>query len=569
MIPILFTAPDSAFWERDATHFPFPMTRYFAEVACKQLTDGFAHAFARYGVLLESLEHISIHGFMYMSPRLVGVPIEASEPPPAAIFEQMMQNHPEILRRRKACKQALSSGLWRTEAEEYECIIRPHAFSANLALQSVHVAALSDEGLVRHLEDCWANSNQRWFDHARLNLASIFPLGLYIAQVQEWTGVGQEEAVQAVRCVDPEPLVAERLATLQRALQAKSNSDFRRRIADGEPADVLLEALRQLPGDLGDAARAWLELVAYRLVTGFDIVNYYYLELPDLIFRHLCSPIQPVAAPNQSHCVPQEQTVQRARLLRDAVPDKHRAEFDTLLKDANRASQLREQRALVTDLWAMGLCRRALLEAGRRLWQRHRLSAAEHFLEASHAEALLMLQGSGGPSANDLEQRWSYRTSVPLDAGPECFGRRPPPPPFELLPPEFRMAMRALLTALAGVFAELPDEPQSGVIRGLAASRGVYEGYVCLANSPAEANHIAKGDILVATATNEGYNAMLSLVGAIVTDRGGMLCHAATVAREFGIPAVVGTKNSTRLLTNGVRVRVDGTHGKIEILPPA
>ena len=64
----------------------------------------------------------------------------------------------------------------------------------------------------------------------------------------------------------------------------------------------------------------------------------------------------------------------------------------------------------------------------------------------------------------------------------------------------------------------------------------------------------------------EAYNGILPLLGAAVTDRGGLLCHTATVAREFGIPAVVGTREATRRIPDGARVRVDGVRGEARVL---
>jgi pyruvate,water dikinase len=79
-------------------------------------------------------------------------------------------------------------------------------------------------------------------------------------------------------------------------------------------------------------------------------------------------------------------------------------------------------------------------------------------------------------------------------------------------------------------------------------------------------SRIRKGDILITRATTPSYNALLPLLSAIVTDRGGTLSHAALVAREYGIPAVVGTGNATELIRDGVRVRVDGASGTVQVL---
>jgi pyruvate,water dikinase len=71
---------------------------------------------------------------------------------------------------------------------------------------------------------------------------------------------------------------------------------------------------------------------------------------------------------------------------------------------------------------------------------------------------------------------------------------------------------------------------------------------------------------LVARVTTQAYNDIIPLIGAVVTDRGGLLSHTATIAREFGIPAVVGTTEATRIIPDGARVRVDGSRGEAILL---
>ena len=80
---------------------------------------------------------------------------------------------------------------------------------------------------------------------------------------------------------------------------------------------------------------------------------------------------------------------------------------------------------------------------------------------------------------------------------------------------------------------------------------------------------LEKGDVLVTRATSAYFNVVLPLLGAIVTDRGGQLSHAAIVAREYGIPGIVGTKEATTTIPDGARVRVDGEKGEVTILAAA
>ena len=104
------------------------------------------------------------------------------------------------------------------------------------------------------------------------------------------------------------------------------------------------------------------------------------------------------------------------------------------------------------------------------------------------------------------------------------------------------------------------------MLRGLAASRGVYEGPARRVSGPSEFDRIVKGDVLVTESTTEAFNILLPLLGAIVTDSGGLLSHSAIVAREYGIPGVVGTREATERIADGARVRVDGDAGEVTVL---
>jgi pyruvate,water dikinase len=83
--------------------------------------------------------------------------------------------------------------------------------------------------------------------------------------------------------------------------------------------------------------------------------------------------------------------------------------------------------------------------------------------------------------------------------------------------------------------------------------------------TPADFGRLAHGDVLVAPMTTSAYNVVLPLLGAVVTDTGGLLSHAAIVAREYRIPAVVATGTATMSITDGCVVTVDGDRGVVTI----
>lgn len=101
------------------------------------------------------------------------------------------------------------------------------------------------------------------------------------------------------------------------------------------------------------------------------------------------------------------------------------------------------------------------------------------------------------------------------------------------------------------------------LLEGLAASPGVFSGKVQIIKEAKEISKVKEGDVLVAEMTNPDYVPAMKRAGAIVTDLGGRTSHAAIVSRELGVPAVVGTLNATKMLSNGEIITVDGASGKI------
>lgn len=105
-----------------------------------------------------------------------------------------------------------------------------------------------------------------------------------------------------------------------------------------------------------------------------------------------------------------------------------------------------------------------------------------------------------------------------------------------------------------------------GEVQGLAASPGTVEGIAHIVKSTDEFNSVKQGDIMVCIMTNPAWVVVFSKIAGIVTDAGGVLSHSAVVAREFMIPAVVGTGSATKEIKSGDRIRVDGDNGVVTIL---
>ena len=118
--------------------------------------------------------------------------------------------------------------------------------------------------------------------------------------------------------------------------------------------------------------------------------------------------------------------------------------------------------------------------------------------------------------------------------------------------------------AVAGAYRR--DDVPAGAFAGLAVSAGAVEGRARVILDMAEAD-LEAGDILVTAYTDPSWTPLFVAIEGLVTEVGGLMTHGAVIAREYGLPAVVGVEHATRLIRDGQRIRVHGTDGYVEVLP--
>jgi pyruvate,water dikinase len=122
--------------------------------------------------------------------------------------------------------------------------------------------------------------------------------------------------------------------------------------------------------------------------------------------------------------------------------------------------------------------------------------------------------------------------------------------------------------AIKIIVGEQP-RPKPGVkadLWGLTGCAGEAEGIARVAIRYEDLKHVKPGEILVCANTNPAWSPVFGIVGAIVTDSGGTLCHAAIIARENNVPIVLNTQTATQTIKTGQRVRVDATNGAVFVL---
>ena len=534
---LVWEPPGPGAWRLDKVHIPRPATRAFQDVI-GALCIGFGHSAERYGWLLGTFQMEFVNGFMYAQP----APVD-----------------PDVFGERIATAEAaFANRLWRADADRWELEVKPAALAAHRELIDVDPTALDDRALAAHLRDAFDHYWAMWVQHHDFNGSHMVPVGDFVVSTELWTGMPRTKIAQLLSGASPvsrgaSPQLAALVAVLRDTPAALALLDDR-----DNPAGSVIGELRDLDAS-SDLLDEWLTVVGYRLVDGFDVCCPYALEQPAFLVAALRHAIAEDPAGPVRHLDALLATV------RDAVPEEHRAEFDQVYEDARYCFHMRDERGIYSDATAAGLMRRAMLAAGARLVENGALTDADLAIDASVDELDAMLGGAGdAPSEDELSQRAAHRGALTVRDAPDVLGEADGgPPPLDLLPPAAGRMMRALI---AGSDPPPPSPAESrpaNQLQGVGASPGVYRGTARVLHSPDEFHRLQDGDVLVTLATGEAFNVAIAAVSALVTDQGGVMSHAGITAREYAIPAVLGTVDATHRISDGATVVVDGDNGTV------
>ncbi|MHC1558119.1 PEP-utilizing enzyme [Actinomycetospora sp. C-140] len=262
-----------------------------------------------------------------------------------------------------------------------------------------------------------------------------------------------------------------------------------------------------------------------------------------------------------------EVLAERDRLVAAAraaiADDGDRARFDEVLA-SNRAANFvwwNEEHNFLIDRRIHLPLRRLTLAAADRLVADGRLDAREDVFFLFRHELLDELAGSGPSGWGDLVtarrdyyDHWSAR------------GGELPPVMGNVPDAVHDPIMTELFGLTPDYFATIKAQQTTATLSGFAASRGTVVGTARVVRAAQDIDQVRDGDILVCGGTTTEWTPVFGLVSGCVTDTGGTLCHTAIIAREYGIPCVVGTGVATSTITTGDRVRIDGDRGVVEVL---
>ena len=333
----------------------------------------------------------------------------------------------------------------------------------------------------------------------------------------------------------------------------------------------LAELARQLPHDVGedlsmagpDALRARLDLspagrellaeveafmdcFGFLSSNGSDFTASTWAENPALIWRAVAR-----AAASPDPASPEAAAAAREaarRRVRAHLAPLSRLVFDRLLASVAAAIDLRESVSLLISEYSYQM-RRIFLAVAQQFVVQGDLADREDLFYLTYDEMKAL--AAGHLQREDAQARIAARrTEIEADA--------------LISPPSVISGDPHLACRVAQSVPEAASD-----LSGIAASSGTVHGRARIVNDPVEAPAaLSREDILIVPYSDVGWTPLFSTIGGIVAETGGQLSHAAIVAREYGLPAVVGVKDATRLIQDGQRVFVDGNRGRVHLESP-
>jgi pyruvate,water dikinase len=532
-------------WVKDTTHWTGPVTPVGASILLPVLEHAFTQVLPEFGLPLEAMRVRSFGGEVYMQEIEPGGKHNPGAPPPWWVGAVAFRVVPPLRRLARAAEAALP----KLEAypREWETSWRAECMRRIEEARAVNLSALDDEALLRHLRQVIDEvAKPGLVVHFQLmmpDMVALYDLATCCEAGLGWTAAQTLELLAGLSHTVTRP-AAEMAA-----------------VADLAGPDAVAQGLAAVRASAAGARlEAWLATWGSRSIDldpGAPTVG----EHESTLLALLRQP--PPAADGRQRM--REAAVARARA---ALNEIDRDRFDRALAVAERVHPIREENVLYTQSLPIGLVRRALLELGRRLEARGVLRRADDVAYLDVAEIGPALEGclTGEPAAARAARRHTEQRFVRANPGPAFYGPAPVPPPSTRgLPAAMRRLLGAFMWHLALEETGTPLAAPHGALAGTGASPGRISGRVRVIRHEAELPRLEPGEVLVCPSTHSSWSVAFARAAALVTDHGGMLAHPAIVAREYGIPAVVGTGVATTTLVDGQTVTVDGTTGRVEM----
>lgn len=420
-------------------------------------------------------------------------------------------------------------------------------------MKSVELDSLTDPELLDEIGRFLDLHTDHWYLHHLIVMPVIEAANRLEARYKAIVGDGQDVTAHVLLHGEDTKTAQSIRALDELARRAADSPEVTSILESRVPATTALQQLSEL-----DSGRTWCEALdrfldeyGYRCA-GFDLIYPTWREEPGFVIQNVRARLRRRSDGDTWRAERDRLTAEREAMLdraRSALADDPDGilEFEQLYETAQELWPLKEDHSHYIDQGSTALVRIILAEAGRRLVRAGVTAQPDDvwFLTLEELRESL----AAGPReglAEEIAQRRSDR---------DRWSRLTPP--------------RYLGTFPAG-FKEDRDEADGsdlgpGTLKGTAASAGNVTGSATVVLSPDDFDKIQPGDILVCRSTAPMWTPLFEVVAGLVSEAGGILSHPAVVAREFGLPAVVGVQNATSIIKDGQLVTLAATDGLVHL----
>ncbi len=531
-LPDPWVEPDDAgrFWERDRVHFTASITVLDAAFIKFVCDHGLNYGMDRYGLPYRShARRFWTHHYAH-DEKLETTDEKRSE----AAFTAALDDLDALWRER-----------WRPQIDE------ARAFWGAFDLESASLAAL-----VAHLDATMEWLLRLW----KLHFEIVIPLGrakgafatLHDELFEPDTPLRAHELLQGIDTLTTS--VGRRQWALGAVVAAVPSA---RAIFETRPASDVLSALAHEPEarPVLDALTEFLAEYGHR-TTMVTLSGPTLAEDPTPVVRMLqdalARPDVDLVASHAELSAERERRLAEVRAALRGYPEPVRSEFERLLATAEAATRLGEDHNYLIDFTSTAAVRYVFLEFGRRLAAAGVLEMPEDVVHLDpdeiRATAVALPRLDRRPLV--AERRAELARYAQIDP-PDTLGTRPDADPA---------------ASWGDGAARRVTLPRNRILTGTAGSAGIARGPARVLHSLADAARLQPGEVLVTPTTSQPWMPLFATAIALVTDTGGILSHTAVVAREFRLPAVVGVRDATRMLRDGMLLEVDGARGLVRVV---
>jgi pyruvate,water dikinase len=546
-------------WTLEDVHYPAPVTRWTSTLWVKEESRAIKELCAEYGLLLDGVEMKEIGGRVYTTTVPLGGKVR--KPPPAFLVPVLARLVPDLRRRIATMRRTLADEEYRAVVDRWLGGLEEELLAEGRRLLALDLGPADDAVLADALGDAFALAFRGCREHFRLHgvgINEIGRLGLALTRAG-WTPAEVTDLFTGLSDTSTGPARAQ-AEVVERARQAGGT--------DALAGATSLGDVRAIGPDVAAALDDYLDRWAVRGMS-YEVAEPAIVDRPSLVLGALRDAARrpPSSASEAEHAERRRKAETRATADLGGGDDAR----DRVAR-AQRAFPIREGNETATIGVPVAVLHQVGQAVGARLEADGRLESSVDVFDLEPDEVIALLRHRADapedPATLAAGRRAARRAWASADV-PRTIGPPASLPDVSGFPADVAELLDATFWYLGHVSAESLIEPEAATgttLTGVAASPGTYEGPARVVLDESGLDRIEPGDVLVCPITSPVWSMVFPSLGGLVCDAGGVLSHPAIIAREFGIPAVVGTGAATATVADGQVVRVDGSEGRVELV---